>query len=71
MEQVLILAALVVLFALGPVLAFLDVLSRELLGGAPGFGFVKAFVVLFVPFAWIVWFVVVRRRRPFAEDFED
>ena len=73
MEQALILAVAVVAFALGPVLAFLDVLSRELLtGGARlGYGFAKASVVLLVPFAWLVYFVVFRRSRPFADDFEE
>ena len=72
MEQALILALALVVFALGPVLAFLDVLSRELMSGGArlGYGFAKALAVLFIPFAWLFYFVVIRRRRPFDEPME-
>lgn len=70
LESLLLLIGVLIVFALGPLLGFLDVLTRELLlsGARSGYGFGKALVVLFVPLAWIVYFFVYRRRRPFAED---
>ena len=56
------------MFALGPLLAFLDILSRELMSerGLSGSRLAKAFLVLLIPFAWIVYFILFRRQRPFT-----
>ena len=62
--------ALVVLFALGPLLAFLDIISRELVteAGVSGSRLLKALFFLFVPFTWVVYFLLFRRTRPFGEE---
>jgi len=69
-EVLLTVVLLLVLFAVGPFVAMLDVLSHELFQeeaeGVRMSRLAKALVVLFVPFAWIVYFVFVRRRPPFA-----
>ena len=69
MEALLIVVALLVVFAVGPFVAMLDVLVQELFqekGEGVRLGRLgKALVVLFVPFAWIVYFAVFRRRPPF------
>ncbi|CAN5769424.1 hypothetical protein BH24CHL6_BH24CHL6_14410 [soil metagenome] len=70
MEGLLIVVTLLVVFAFGPVVAMLDVLSRELVtpdGRLDGSRLAKALLVLFVPLAWIVYFAVFRRGRPFEE----
>ncbi|CAN5569215.1 hypothetical protein BH23CHL7_BH23CHL7_22600 [soil metagenome] len=71
MEVVLIVVALIVLFALGPVIAMLDMLTRQM-EAASGDGvdlrrLAVGMVVLWLPFAWIVYFAR-RRNAPFIED---
>jgi hypothetical protein len=64
----LVIVGLILVFALGPLLAFLDILSRELMSerGLSGSRLAKGFLVLLIPFAWIVYFAVFRRQRPFT-----
>jgi len=64
----LVIVGLIVVFALGPLLAFLDILSRELMSdrGLSGSRLAKGFLVLFIPFAWVVYFLFFRRRAPFT-----
>ncbi|MDP8903748.1 MAG: hypothetical protein M3N29_00270 [Chloroflexota bacterium] len=68
MEALLVIVLIVIVFALGPVVAFLDILSRELFteSGLSGSRLLKALFFLFVPLSWIVYFLFIRRRRPFA-----
>lgn len=64
---------LIVVFGLGPILAFLDIISRELMTeqGLSGSRLLKALFFLFVPLTWIVYFLVFRRSRPFGEGSVD
>jgi hypothetical protein len=69
---------LIVVVALGPLLAFLDIISRELMTetGLSGSRLLKALFFLFVPLTWIAYFLFFRRTRPFGEgtpggDFEE
>jgi uncharacterized BrkB/YihY/UPF0761 family membrane protein len=68
-----VVAAFVILlvFGFGPVMAMLDVLSRELARDGPGevdlLRIAKGILVLWIPFAWIYYFLFLRRRAPFAE----
>lgn len=61
---------LLVVFALGPVIAMIDVVSGELaVSDDQSFDssrLLKGMVVLLVPLAWIFYFVLIRRRLPFA-----
>ncbi len=70
MEVIVIIVALIIVFALGPVIAMLDFLTIEMSREAgPGVGLGRlllSLVLLWLPFAWIVYFVVIRRRPPFA-----
>ena len=70
MEGLLLVLLLIIVFALGPVLAMLDVLSREVLReDAPGIHvsrLAKAVAVCLVPLAWIPYFLLFRRRLPFS-----
>jgi hypothetical protein len=70
-EVVLIVVGLIVLFALGPVIAMLDLLTRQMEGASAGGVDLRrlaiGMVLLWLPFAWIVYFAR-RRRAPFIED---
>jgi hypothetical protein len=70
MDALLVVAVLLLLFAIGPFVAMLDVLSRELFSddgeGVDARRVAKAMLVLFVPLAWIGYFLFFRRRPPFA-----
>jgi hypothetical protein len=65
--EILILLIGLIVFGVGPVVAMLDVFMNDLWSdtGISGRGLLKGLVVLFVPLAWIVYFLL-RRRRPFA-----
>jgi uncharacterized BrkB/YihY/UPF0761 family membrane protein len=70
MELVLVLVVLLIVFGLGPLLAMLDFLTMELgrgEGSGVGIGrLLASLLLLWIPFAWVVYFVLIRRRPPFA-----
>lgn len=70
MEALLVVVSLLVIFAVGPVMAMLDVLTRELVtpdGQLDRSRLIKGMLVLFVPLAWIAYFVFFRRQPPFED----
>lgn len=68
MEIVLILVVGLLVFAVGPLAAVLHFLSREIAREqGPGVGLLRlagGLLVLWIPFAWIVYFVLSRREPP-------
>jgi hypothetical protein len=72
MEVLLGILIILALFAFGPVVAMFDLLSRELAREGPGDidlrRLAAGMLVLLIPLAWIVYFLVWRRRLPFDEE---
>jgi hypothetical protein len=66
--EILLLLIGLLVFGVGPVVAMLDVFMNDLWSdtGISLRGVLKGVLVLVVPLAWIVYFVAIRRRRPFA-----
>ncbi|HVM31417.1 MAG TPA: hypothetical protein VM305_11685 [Candidatus Limnocylindrales bacterium] len=68
MEGLLLLLLGVLMFGVGPIVAMLDVFMNDLWSdtGISLSGLIKGLLVLVVPLAWVAYFLLIRRRRPFA-----